>query len=225
MRFGGTSQFGKAQFGGDPYGFSPSHVCDRIIVSLSRFLVQPDGTGCVRTIKRLAGSLSNRQDVDRLLAGASPAFLVLYQGGAFKPAATTENLHNQTVQFTVIAIANNYRDQRTRLSGTNVYDPGVDNLARWATFYVGRELVATKSLNRVRPTELRYLDYLPGKYSAVVSFEAQVQLDLYDSDGDLSTLERLGIVHNPLSLDELFEGDNTTPNNDDHPFGYGEVTL
>jgi len=222
MKFGGNSQFGSMQFGGDPYGHDPNYVCNRIISALSVFL-KTETAGCIKTIKRLAGDFGNQAAMDRLLTEGAPAFLVLYEGGAFVPATSSNCVFVQAVKYSVFCVAGSYQDQTERLAGRNVYEPGLDNMLRWATYYVMRELIQVESLNMVKPIAHQYLKWLPGKYVGVASFEATTRMDIYDDEPTM-ILERLGIVHNPIDLSELFLVDNTTPNTND-PTGLGVATL
>ena len=65
------------------------------------------------------------------------------------------------------------------------------------------------------------------RFVAVVSFELEVEHDLYDDAATLTDeLARLGIVHDPLNLADLFATDEETPNTDSPTspaIGYAEL--
>lgn len=221
MRFGGESQFGQASFGGVPYGVAPGYVCDRMIEALERFRLKDDGTGCVRTIKRV--SEDTIRSIDQQALGGLPGFFVAYRGGPYKPVASNGRVHQQTATYAVLCASADYKGYTQRLEGRNVYFPGSDNLMRWAVYHVGKELLAIKGLGSQRPAAERYIAFEAGKYVGLVEFEVTARIDLYD-EAVFDTLQRIGAVHNPNDLEQLFEADNTTPNSDD-PVGGGVMEL
>jgi hypothetical protein len=211
VRFGGAAQFGTTEFGGDPFGVSPAYVCDRLISVLSRFVTAKT----VKTVRRYAGAKEDDLEaIDRLLTTGVPAFLVFHAPGKFDPMTTDGRRFNHRLHFGAYCCAGDYQSQTRRLEGRNDYSPGIDNLMRWAIYFCGRELLEVKELRGARPLGSRYLRFEPGKYVGVVEFEAVNTIDFYD-DAPANALERLGLVKNPTDPEELFQGDNLTPNSTD----------
>ena len=217
-------KFGEAYstpMGGDPFGHNPGLMCARIVEALQTFQTR----GLVRTVKRLAGELNDQVAWNRMIAAGLPAFLVVYEGGKFAQQPTTVDGMQFELQivYSVICLAGSYEDRIVRLENTDAYQPGLDNLMRWATYHAGRVLIEEKSLSNARPVEYKYLDYSPERYAGVVVFNAAAAVDIYDHEDGIE-LESLGIVHTPKNVSQLFNADNTTPNTDD-PTGYGVADL
>jgi len=213
VRFGGQTQFGTGVFGGDPYGTAPGYVIRRILAELSRFK-RSGTTGCIETLGRLTGSLSDPGTWATMLQAGTPAMLVVYEGGPFRFIGSGKNQIQQTQRYSVVCIASDYRERRHRLEGRNIHEPALDNLTRWARFYAARALLQMDGVGlRSGKEELRIFD--ASRFVGVVSFEVEAEQDLYDDAATLTlTLERLGIVHDPLDLDDLFLADEETPNTD-----------
>ena len=225
MKFGGTSTFGLAGYGGDPYGVAPGYVVGRILSELSRFK-REGTTGVLETLARLTGSLGDPATWATMLQAGTPAMLVVYEGGPFKFIGSGRNHVQQQQRYSVVCIASDYRERKHRLEGRNVYEPGLDNLARWARLYAARALLQIEGVGlRSGKEELRVFE--AQRFVAVVSFEVEVEHDLYDDAATLTDeLARLGIVHDPLDLNDLFLADEETPNTDSPTspaVGYAEL--
>lgn len=224
MRFGGESQFGRAALGGDAFGVSPAYVCRRLLAALERFR-RVGATGCLQTLDRLTGSLGDAQTWALMMQAGTPAMLVVYEGGPFTVEGTGRNNLSQKQRYSIVCIASDYRDRRRRLEGRNIYEPGLDNLTRWARYFAGRELLQISGVAmRSGKEELRVFD--AEKFAGIVTFEVEATQDLYDDDATLiNQLERLGICHTPSDTLQLFN-DTDTPNTDDPtspPVGYAEI--
>lgn len=223
--FGGRSKFGRAAFGGDPYGFEPGHVLDCIIYELSRFLRQGE-SGYLRTLDWLTSDLDDEESIDRQLVGGAPAMLVGYVGGPFSTAKTTSGkVFRQTMGFVIVCVADQFDTPRDRLRGRNIYSSGLYTMTRHAIYWGGRALLDIDGLENPRPADEGFLRFKPEKYISVVKFAAESAFDLSKLHDDVEyKLERLGICHSPIDLNHLFKEDNQTPNTDD-PTGFGVADL
>lgn len=214
MKFGGVSSFGSAMFGGDPWGFDPSYVMDRMVASLSKFQQTAPGVGSVKTIKRLEGPLTDETAIDTALKGSTPAFLIVYLGGPFDPPRSDGTVFVQSARYAVICISSNNYSRIQRTKDRNVYHPGIHNMIRWALREVTREMLSIEQVINFRPVVERPLPFTSTRFASVIEFECEHRMDVYD---DVSTvlLEKIGIVHTPKDTTELFTSDNVTPNSDD----------
>jgi len=212
--FGGHVQFGAAQFGGDPFGLSPLFCIDRMLAALDTAKVSAGGF--LRTVALLTSDPNDIEALGHQLQDGLPAVLVGYTGGPYSGGLTTAMVMEQQLRLVAVCVADNLRSRTDRLGGRSIYRPGLLNLMRWAAFKCGRALNRIKRGRRGGPTEESFIAYGAETFVGVVNFSVTAAFDLYDDDGDLTgKLERLGIVHTPSDLEQLFESDNETPNTDD----------
>jgi hypothetical protein len=215
VKFGGSSKFGSSKFGGDVAGFDPGHVCDRLIITLSRFAIT-ETIGFVRTIGRLTGDLRDPEIWNVVMTAGVPAMLVHYGGGRFeKDKMLSSGLKTaETVSFSVICVDSNYRSRIERLEGIRQRTtPGLDRMTRMAMSFAWRELLGLgRQIKNPRPVTDRYLGLGNDRFVSVVEFQGEVNVDGQE-DWPVGRLEKLGICHNPLSESTLFVG--TAPNTND----------
>lgn len=222
MNFGGSSEFGAAQFGGQPFGLMPGYVCGRIVASMERFRRSGD-SGCLATLGRLTGSLSDADTWSMMLQAGTPAVLVVYEGATLGSEGMASNVITQRQRYSVVCIASDYRTRSHRLQGRNVYEPALDNITRWVMYFAGRAVLRLGGV----PTKEELRTFGAEKFVGIVSFEISSQYDLYDDDATLlDSFERLGIVHSPSNVNSLFADDNVTPRTDSPTSpatGYAEI--
>lgn len=212
MKYGGQTQYGSGGYGGDPYGFSAAYVLRRMEASLERFR-RIGNEGHLDTLKRLTGSLADQPTWDLMSTAGLPAMYLVYEGGAFGQGNTSKNAWRRGVNFAVVCIAEQQTSRIERLEGRNIYHPGTETMVNWALRFVLRELNLIKMIKNHRPGEERQLVFGAERFAAVVTFTAEARLCIVD-DVSSVLLERLGIVHTPLDLTQLFLPDNQTPNTD-----------
>jgi hypothetical protein len=202
------------------YGATPTAIADAILTSLSVLLytnggVGGGGSGCAKTIKRLAGDATDAEAIDQQITRGLPAILVGSNGGTFESASTDGQTYYQRMRFSLICAAGRYSSQRARTVGAEVLsvvaDPGVDDLLDWSTYYAIRAARALGGVTRIKPIDHKWIRIEPQKYLAIAEIEATRLVDVYD-DAIATELEALGIVHDPLDLGQLFDLDNVTPN-------------
>lgn len=213
--FGGGSQFGVAQFGGEPSAYPIDHGINEILDALAP--LGRDQGGPVATIDIMSVPLSVQTDWSMLLSGGLPALLVGYSGGTFSQTVDTAGYaFEQAGNFHVAVLTDTLRSRSERLAGISAYGQGLWSLLRWVALYAGRALNEVHFVRGVRPVREEILSYGPEYFAGAVHFEATWCMDLYpDADQIIGRLERIGIVHTPKDLQNLFLGDNLTPNTDD----------
>lgn len=220
-KLGGTTSLGR-QFilGGEPYGLRPSFVINRILVELSRFLYDDNTkTGFLRTLTRLTGPLDDAE-VEKLIGDrATPAMFVHYGGGVYSnsdkiPRSTGGASWMKTAVFSVVCVADDYRDRVERLEGKTIHEPGLDNMVAMAAHYAGIALANVRRLKNARPVNERYTNYRSQHFVGMIQFEGEMETN-WRADASTIYLERLGICHSPRISRTLFETDNITPATDD----------
>lgn len=203
------------------YGATPNAIVEAVLTGLSVFKLQA-GSGCVRTIKRLANDKYDLEAIDGVLTAGLPAWLVSYLGGVFEAAGCGQR-YLLRMAFGVVCAAGRHSAIGDRLAG-DASDPGVEDLLDWATYYAMRAVNGVNGVQRARPLRHRWLRFEPTKYVAAFEFDATRMVDIYD-DAPETILESLGIVHDPLDPEELWEADNLTPKSEMPPTTDGGVTT
>jgi len=221
VRFGGTSQFGPAIYGGEPYAVQPGYYVDRALSALSRFKRVTTGgvtTGFANSIARFTGSIRDRNTaakiIDIISKAQTPAFFVGFGGGSFTPHTVAGSTWKEQIDLSVICVASHFDSRLRRLEGRNpVNDPGLDAMTGMAITFVMREFLTLPSLKQPEPVDRRYFEFGPKRFVSIVGFRADILHEAFDDAPNLSlpSLERLGICHSPLTLAELFLTDNVTP--------------
>lgn len=219
MKYGGQTQYGSGAYGGDPYGFSPGYVTRRMVASLERFRFDGttfagESTKCVHTLARLTGNLEDQKTWDLLTTAGLPAMFVVYTGGTFVPQTANNVQWKQTVNFSVVALAAQQRDRVDRMEGRNIYHCGTETMIRWALRFVLREMIQISMITNPQPSAERQLVFGAERFAAVLDFQASA-IHCIPDDVSTVTLDKLGIVHTPNDLNDLFLPDNITPNSDD----------
>lgn len=253
MRFGGTTQFGCGVYGGEPFAISPQYIVDRIVASLSRFLkVRSLGSqyggryqfgassfggvrtvGFLQTLGRFTGPMRSAPMIEHVLdlvtKAGNPAMLVGFEGGEFQPHNVGGAVHRELVTFNVICVASQFETRTIRLTGRRpIVQPGLDDMTNMAITYTGRELLTmTKALFQPRPVSRRnFMTANAMRFVSVVTWQGTLCHDFFDDEPSAEIrLKRLGIVHSPANLSQLFLADNVTPNVDGFdPLNEGNVT-
>lgn len=190
-----------------------------MIASLERFKF--DGTAfagesskCLRTLVRLTGNLEDQKVWDLLTRAGLPAMFCIYTGGTFIPQTSNNAQWKQTVNFAVVALAEQQTDRVDRMEGRNIYHCGTETMIRWALRFVLRELIQINMITNPQPTAERQLVFGAERFAAVLDFQATAIHCIPDNESTV-LLEQVGIVHTPKDLNQLFLGDNVTPNSDD----------
>lgn len=202
----------------DHFGATPSAVCQAVLTALSQFQFADGGagvdggSGCVKTIKRIAGDELKPENIDRHLTSGMPALLVAHLLGKFGAGRTNRKLFDQTIRLAIVCCAGRFSSQADRLAGgvTATVNPGVEDLLDWATYFALRALEQLSGCREQQPVDQVWLRLEPGKYIARVDIECKRTFDAWD-DAPASTLQTLGIVHDPIDLDDLWAEDNETP--------------
>ncbi len=119
---------------------TPAYVCRAVIDALK----EHQELAGVRTIKRLAGELSDETALDRLLAKGLPALLVAYFGGKFSPASTNGRRFKHDRNMSVICCAGNFKNDRKRLERD--HGLGIEQLLDYATYVKVSVLVKAKGI-------------------------------------------------------------------------------
>jgi hypothetical protein len=171
--------------------------------------------GFLRTVGVLTSNATDIEALSHQLQDGLPAVLVGYTGGPYTGGMTSGMVLQHDAGFVAVCIADSLRSRVERLGGRSIYHPGLWHLMRWVAFKCGRALNRVQKTRNGRPVDESVIAYEPTMFVGVVGFTAQLTLDLYDDMGALTKLERLGIVHTPSDLAQLFEVDNLTPNTDD----------
>lgn len=214
-KFGGTSKFGGlSKFGGEVAGFTPAYLVTRITGRLARFKL---GTGTsnllfVRTIGRMTGALDDPEVWSYVAQMGTPAWLVLYSGGAFLPETTSAggNRIDQQIEFSIISVCEHYWSRIERLEGRGILHPGLDQMQRLALHWTWRELLENTKFQAPRPLAERYLQLDSERFVGVVTFTARVPVE-GKSDWPTDVFDRLGVCFDYRSGLTLFEDDNETP--------------
>jgi len=203
---------------------TPGAVCDAILGALTAFkhvTVNGTETGCLRTLKRYTGDKFDEATLNLHLQQGLPAMLVAGTGGNFLAADANGQKFYQIMKFQIVCIAGKCNSQLARISGGQnaATMPGVEDLLDWATYYGCRAMASITGITKAKPTDHKWISLVPEKYIAVAEFEATRIFDTYD-DEPITTLEKLGLVHNPTDPDQLWvldgEGDPTdVPYTDD----------
>jgi len=214
MRFGGSTQFGLGQYGGDPFGLTVGYVITRILEKLARFQ-RVGATGSVQTIKRLTAPLGDTAARDMIMASGTPAMLVASNGSTYQSGGSNASRFVDRASIVVICIASSYRSRLHRLQGRNVYDIGLDNLTKWALTYTGRALVEMSELGDYRPINTRLGTFDAERFISITEWQVGLNFDTFDDVSATGILEELGIVHSPSDYSQLFSADNLTPNTTD----------
>jgi len=198
----------------DHFGTQPSTVTNAILSGLS--VLQKvnggaghGGTGVVATIQRIAGDGYRDDDLDQYLQRGLPAILVSYEGGDFKRHANNQTLQ-QVMRFAIICIAGEMTSVRKRLDDNYLVNPGVEELLDMASYYGYRAIDAISGIRSATIDKHQWLSIIPGRYAASVSMSAVRDFDVWGDDPSV-TLSKLGIVHNPIDYNDLWESDNITP--------------
>lgn len=206
------------------YGPSPASICSDIMTALA---VLKAPTGKVRTIRRLAGELHTSEkgaaELRRLLTSGTPAYLVAYLGGPFKPRGTHRRVWDHVRRFAVIAINASFQDQADRFETAADGTPGIEEMLDVATRLTMRALLSNAALRGAKPLDHKPLRHEPEGYVYSAEFECVAAMDGWD-DEPATILDTLGIVHSPTNPADLWEADNVTPKSDWPPTADGGVT-
>ena len=205
----------------DHFGQTPTTVCNAVISALSIFKMA-NGVGPVKTIKRLV--TADDEAMDRQLALGLPAFLVVHLAGEFKKGRASGQAWDQECVVSIFCCAGSFESQSDRLEGgvSALTDPGVENLVDWATYYGVQGIAALEKIRSVRPLNQRWHKFEPGKYIMTVDIAYTRTLDAW-MDDPTTLFESLGIIHDPIDPDDLWEVDNETPKSEWPPTVDGGV--
>ena len=197
----------------DHFGIQPSVVTSAILSELSVLKklnggAGGGGTGVLATIKRIPGATFPDALIDGFCQAGLPAMLVSYEGGAFSTRSNRRDF-SQTMQFRIICIAGEMTSVSKRLDDDISVNPGIEELLDLATYY-GMHAIDDLDARSATPVGHQWVSVAPGRYIASVDFTVIRKFDTW-GDAPANTFEKLGIVHEPLDPDDLWEIDNTTP--------------
>ncbi|MCA9667375.1 MAG: hypothetical protein KC503_17365 [Myxococcales bacterium] len=218
MRFGGETQFGRGRYGGVGTGKPIGYIIRRMIAAMEQFRYDPDtGTGSLRTLERLTGSIRDKATWDIIASRGFPAVLVAYAGGPFVKPKTMDGAQvTQAKRIHVVCIADSLQGKRIdRLEGKrrNLYEPGLDNITSWVVRYMGRELL-NLNLAGFQPVDEDVFAFDTNAFASIIEWRVEATIDLYDDPESDNEFTRLGITHTPKDFNNLFESDNITPKTD-----------
>ena len=162
------------------------------------------GTGCVRSIKRIADLTP--ESVMTGIESGQPAILVNYAGGACTPTGIRQQKWNQVLEFVLLCYSEHFDDFDGRASGIGEMDheaatrPGVEELQDFAARFGVRALrgvdgLAKSHILRIDPQQT----IRPGAYIGIVELRSEREIDAYDDAYD-NTLETLGVCRNPNDI-------------------------
>lgn len=211
-RFGGRCRFGTAKFGGDPYGWEPGYMIDNVVAVLRRFTKDGgDAYGRVKSVERLTAEI-NDNTYRTLSQRGMPAFYVGIDGGTFAPHGTSQRHARETDRLFVIAIVGaGSRGREARLEGeAHGREAGLDQMTRWAIYWVTATLRKSKKLKNPLPRRWRYLEFSGERFAAVIEWDVSFYAEFWEAIGSL-TFDELGICHSPVDASKLFADDNETP--------------
>jgi hypothetical protein len=213
-RFGGESQFGRSQFGGNPWGVMPSYIVDEMIAALQPF--HKENGGHVNTIAQLFGDINDARTIDLALKSEAPAWLINYRGGPMEWGGKRGSRFIHTQNFAILSISKDQRDRQSRIDSRNEYYPGAENMSAWAFREVIRRFHDNLATGPISPTNEEPFIYESARFVYLLELQCKIPRDAYDNDVEAPLLEQAGLVHTPKPEPApLFEPDNVTPNSDD----------
>jgi len=202
------------------FGVTPGTITDAIVSALETLTP-------VKTVKRIQDD--DEATLKRAIAtgAGGPMLLVFYGGGVYALDSAGEQSYDDTLAYTVFAVAGRSSAPADRWTGGEhdsdlATDPGVEELQDWALYLSIRAAEVTGATQVIALRHTQAVQMEPGRWIGQVEFTARRGVDLYD-DAVTTTLVTLGLVKNPSDPPDLFEGDNVTPKSDEPPDTAGGV--
>ncbi len=199
MKLGGAHRLGSA-LGGEPLGTPVDVIFARMVTELRELQGR-----VVRTVQIVQGNLRDADVIAQGIQAGSPGYLLGYLGAAYnEPWDTSASRYDRTMSIGVLCIADSFYGQDDRVVGMRAGRPSLANLMGWAAFYGGRALHRLTSLANAGPVAEDVLGSSAEHALGLVTFRAQVAMDLAEDYPQGIPLERAGIVHGPREIEPLY---------------------